>query len=243
MHADGRFDAVTPPGVESTTPVTGHRLLLVEDHEQLGRQIIESLGAAGFETDWIRDGDEALAAPFARYQLLILDLTLPGASGFEILAHVRREDVRVPVLILSAHNDTRDKVHALDLGADDYVTKPFWPQELVARVKARLRRPELRASDVMQVGELSIDVSRRIVLVENQPVELTRAEFELLAALARRQGAAVSRAWLLEHIMGLESEATERTLDVHVSRLRKKLGPAGAHIATVWGVGYRLGHQ
>lgn len=241
MHASGS-DVDLPGGVESTTPMTGHRLLLVEDHEQLGRQIIESLGAAGFETDWIRDGNEALAAPFARYQLLILDLTLPGASGFEILAHVRREDVRVPVLILSAHNDTRDKIHALDLGADDYLTKPFWPQELVARVKARLRRPELRASDVMQVGEMAIDVSRRIVLVDNQPIELTRAEFELLAALARRLGAAVSRAWLLEHIMGLESEATERTLDVHVSRLRKKLGPAGAHIATVWGVGYRLGN-
>lgn len=240
MHAVRRT-AVQPSGVESSTPVTGHRLLLVEDHEPLARQIVESLRAAGFEVDWIRDGDEALAAPFARYQLLILDLTLPGASGFEILAHVRREDVRVPVLILSAHNDTRDKVHALDLGADDYLTKPFWPQELVARVKARLRRPELRAADVLQLGELSIDVGRHLVLVHNLPVDLTRAEFDILAALARRLGAAVSRAWLLEHIMGLESESTERTLDVHVSRLRKKLGPAGARIATVWGVGYRLG--
>lgn len=221
--------------------MTGHRLLLVEDNEQLGRQILESLAGAGFETDWIRDGDEALAAPFARYALLILDLTLPGASGFEILAHLRRQDVRVPVLVLSARNDTRDKVHALDLGADDYVTKPFWPQELVARVKARLRRPELQASDVVAIGELSIDVAGRTVLVEGQSIELTRAEFDVLAALARRRGAAVSRAWLLEHIMGLESEATERTLDVHVSRLRKKLGPAGARIATVWGVGYRLG--
>lgn len=241
MHAARYADDHLRGAVESTTPVTGHRLLLVEDHEQLGRQITESLQAAGFEIDWIRDGDEALAAPFARYQLLILDLTLPGASGFEILAHVRREDVRVPVLILSAHNDTRDKVHALELGADDYLTKPFWPQELVARVKARLRRPELRASDVLQIGEMSIDVSRRIVLVDDKAIELTRAEFDLLAALARRRGAAVSRAWLLEHIMGLESEATERTLDVHVSRLRKKLGVAGTHIATVWGVGYRLG--
>jgi len=240
MHATGRTGVYTQ-GVESAIPVTGHRLLLVEDHDQLGRQISEWLGAAGFAVDWIRDGDEALAAPFARYQLLILDLTLPGASGFEILAHVRREDVRVPVLILSAHNDTRDKVHALDLGADDYLTKPFWPQELVARVKARLRRPELRTSDTLQIGELSIDVGRRLVLVESLPVDLTRAEFDILAALARRLGAAVSRAWLLEHIMGLESGATERTLDVHVSRLRKKLGPAGSHIATVWGVGYRLG--
>ena len=221
----------------------GHRLLLVEDNDQLGRQILESLGAAGFEVDWIRDGDEALAAPFARYSLLILDITLPGANGFEILAHLRRDDVRVPVLILSGRDDARDKVHALDLGADDYVTKPFWPLELVARVKARLRRPELSAGDVLQIGELSIDMARRSVLVQGQPVDLTRTEFDLLAALARRRGSAVSRAWLLEHIMGLESEATERTLDVHISRLRKKLGPAGTRIATVWGVGYRLGED
>jgi two-component system response regulator MtrA len=224
-------------------PPTGHGLLLVEDNEQLGRQIVDSMRVSGFAIDWIRDGDAALAAPFARYQLLILDLTLPGVSGFEILAHIRREDVRLPVLILSAHNDTRDKVHALDLGADDYLTKPFWPEELVARVKARLRRPELRTSDRMKIGELAIDIAARRVLVRDQTVDLTRAEFDLLAALARRSGSAVSRAWLVEHIMGLETEATERTLDVHISRLRKKLGAAGSLIATVWGVGYRLGDE
>jgi DNA-binding response OmpR family regulator len=222
---------------------TGHRILVVEDSEPLGRQIIESLHAAGYETEWIRDGDAALAAPFARYALLVLDLTLPGTSGFEILAHLRREDVRVPVLILSARGDARDKVHALDLGADDYLTKPFWPEELVARVKARLRRPELRAADVLEIGELAIDIGARTVRVNGAAAELTRAEFDLLAALARRRGSAVSRAWLLEHIMGLETEATERTLDVHVSRLRKKLGAAGSLIATVWGVGYRLGGE
>lgn len=222
-------------------PPTGQPLLLVEDSEQLGRQIVDALGAAGYPIDWIRDGDEALAAPFGRYALLILDLNLPGASGFEILEHLRRQDVQVPVLILSGRTDARDKVDALDLGADDYVTKPFWPQELVARVKARLRRPELRAADALEIGELSIDLAGRSVVVEGAPVELTRAEFDLLAALVRRRGTAVSRAWLLEHVMGLESEATERTLDVHISRVRKKLGPAGARISTVWGVGYRFG--
>lgn len=222
---------------------TGQRLLLVEDNEQLGRQILDALGGAGFVTDWIRDGDKALAAPFARYTLLILDLNLPGASGFEILEHLRRQDVQVPVLILSGRTDARDKVDALNLGADDYVTKPFWPQELVARVKARLRRPELRTADALEIGELSIDMAGRTVLVAREPVDLTRAEFDLLAALARRRGSAVSRAWLLEHVMGLESEATERTLDVHISRVRKKLGAAGALIATVWGVGYRLGGE
>ncbi|HVL67084.1 MAG TPA: response regulator transcription factor [Vicinamibacterales bacterium] len=221
----------------------GPRLLLVEDSEQLGRQILDALGDAGFEADWIRDGDAALSAAFARYSLVILDLTLPGASGFEILAHLRREALTLPVLILSGHTDAREKVHALDLGADDYLTKPFWPQELVARVKARLRRPDLRDGGALDVGALSIDFARRAVAVGEQPIDLTRAEFDLLAALARRRGAAVTREWLLEHVMGGETESSDRTLDVHVSRLRKKLGTAGAQIATVWGVGYRLGAE
>jgi two-component system response regulator MtrA len=221
----------------------GPAVLLVEDGPDLGRQIVESLTGAGFVVNWIRDGDEALAAPMARYHLLILDLTLPGASGFEILAHIRREDIRVPVLILSANKEEHDKVRALDLGADDYLTKPFWPNELVARVRARLRRPELRVGDVLEIGEISIETTRREVIVGRQPVDLTRTEFDLLLALARRRGAATTRAWLLAHVRGFDSDSTERTLDVHISRLRKKLGPAGALLATVWGVGYRLGVQ
>ena len=221
----------------------GQAVLLVEDGTDLGRQIVESLTGAGFVVTWIRDGDEALAAPMSRYQLLILDLTLPGASGFEILAHIRRQYLRVPVLILSANKEEFDKVRALDLGADDYVTKPFWPGELVARVRARLRRPELRLADGLEIGELSINTTRRSVTVGRQPVDLTRTEFELLFALANRRGAATTRAWLLANVMGFDSDATERTLDVHMSRLRKKLGPAGALLGTVWGVGYRLGTE
>lgn len=221
--------------------VTGHRpkILLVEDDENLGQQIVGHLRSAGMEPTWIKNGSNALAETPDDYQLLILDLMLPGAYGLDILKAFRVES-DVPVLILSARNETEDKVRALKLGADDYVSKPFWPEELVARVQARMRRPVLQRSGVIDVGGLTIDISARRVLVEGAPVELTRVEFDLLAALAKRPGAAVPRAWLAEHILDPEREGTERTLDVHVSRLRKKLGACGSRVATVWGVGYRL---
>ena len=131
-------------------------------------------------------------------------------------------------------------MRALELGADDYVTKPFWPDELVARIQARLRRPALQRSHLLEAGDLAIDVQARRVHLGGEEVTLTRVEFDLLAALARRAGAAVPRAWLVEHVLDPDREGTERTLDVHVSRLRKKLGASGRYLATVWGVGYRL---
>lgn len=215
------------------------RILLVEDDQALGRQIVKHLRDAGFEPTWLTDGAAALETQPQQFSLLVLDLMLPGAHGLDVLKHLRTSS-DVPVLILSARNDTADKVRALGLGADDYLTKPFWPEELVARVRARIRRPLLTRSDVIEVGPLVVDVVGRSVEVEQQRVELTRVEFDLLVALARRPGAAVSRAWLAEHVLDPDREGGERTLDVHVSRLRKKLGAAGANVATVWGVGYRL---
>ena len=216
-----------------------HHILLIEDDPPLARQIRSSLERAGFTTSWIADGDEAMQVPLRPYSLLILDLMLPGAYGLDVLKRVRAES-DVPVLILSARNDTRDKVRALGLGADDFVTKPFWPEELLARVQTRLRRPVLQRGEVVQVGELVLDLAARSVHAAGQAVELTRVEFELLAALARRPGAAVQRSTLVEQVLDPERLGTERTLDVHMSRLRKKLGACGGCLATVWGVGYRL---
>jgi two-component system response regulator MtrA len=215
------------------------RVLIVEDDATLGQQVVDRLRQAGFEPTWVRDGREALEISAEPFALLVLDLMLPGAHGFDVLKKLRR-DSDVPVLILSARNDTQDKVRALGLGADDYVTKPFWPEELVARIEARLRRPGLRRSDTVELGALSIDLQSRRVHVGSDEVELTRVEFDLLAALARRAGEAVPRNWLVDHVLDPDREGTERTLDVHVSRLRKKLGSAGVCVATVWGVGYRL---
>jgi two-component system response regulator MtrA len=173
--------------------------------------------------------------------LVILDLMLPGAHGFDVLKALRSDHHHVPVLVLSARHEAADKVRGLELGADDYLTKPFWPEELLARVRARLRRPALAASGhTVEVAALRIDFDARLVTVEGATVDLTRVEFDLVAALARRPGAAVSRRWLAEHVLDPARDGGERTLDVHISRLRRKLGVAGALLATVWGVGYRL---
>ena len=215
------------------------RVLVVEDDEKLARQVVACLQDGGFEPTWVKDGEAALAANPRTYALIVLDLMLPGAHGLDVLKRVRHE-CEVPVLVLSARNDTTDKVRALELGADDYLTKPFWPEELLARVHARLRRPVMQRSGLIDVGELSIDPEGRRVTVHGEGVDLTKVEFDLLVALARRPGAAITRAWLVENVLDPERDGTERTLDVHVSRLRKKLGSAGGQVATVWGVGYKL---
>lgn len=220
-------------------PTMPHKILLVEDDLRLGRQIVSHLRESDFEAHWLQNGRDALDESPEAYSLLILDLMLPGAYGLDVLKHVRSTS-DVPVLVLSARNDTEDKVRALKLGADDFVTKPFWPEELMARVHARLRRPVLQRSGTIQAGDLVIDVVGRRVQAAGRPVELTRVEFDLLAALARRPGAAIAREWLVDHVLDPEREGGQRTLDVHISRLRKKLGEAARCVATVWGVGYRL---
>lgn len=215
------------------------RILLVEDDAKLGEQIVEHLRGAGFAPHWLARGDEALGCAPRDYALVILDLMLPGAFGLDVLKHLRSQS-DLPVVVLSAKNDTSVKVRALELGADDYVTKPFWPEELLARVNARLRRPGLERGGTIEAQGLAIDVAGRAVRVDGAAVELTRVEFDMLLALARRPNQALSRAWLAENVLDPERDGSERTLDVHASRLRKKLGPKGAMVATVWGVGYRL---
>jgi two-component system response regulator MtrA len=215
------------------------QILLIEDDEPLGRQVVGHVSEAGYEAVWLRDGDAALEHDVRPYALVILDLMLPGAHGLDVLKRIR-EGSDTPVLVLSALKTLPDKVRALGLGADDFMTKPFWPEELIARLRARLRRPDLRRGGALRFGSVVLDVAARRVEVDGRPVELTRVEFDLLAALSRRPGQAVSRAWLLEHVLDPDREATERVLDNHVSRIRRKLGAMGGRITTVWGVGYRL---
>lgn len=213
-------------------------VLLIEDDEALGRQVADHLKEAGFETVWWRRGRIIDASDYRDIALVILDLMLPGVAGLDILRQLRK-DSDVPVLVLSARQDSNDKVLALKLGADDYVTKPFWPEELIERVRARLRRLVMDRSSQVKVGGLLIDEGRRQVTVEGEHLDLTRVELDLLLALAHRVGEPVTRRWLLANVLDPEREATERTLDVHISRLRKKLGDSTA-IETVWGIGYRL---
>jgi len=216
----------------------GDRILFLEDDRELGEQVSQRLRAAGFEVTWWTEGRRLSPTDTAGLALVILDLMLPGTYGMEILADLRKTS-EVPVLVLSARNDTTHKVRALKLGADDYMTKPFWPEELIERVKARVRRPTMQKSDALDVGPLHIDLVKREVAVGGQAVDLTPVEYGFLVALARRPGMAITRAWLVDNVLDPDREGSERTLDVHASRLRKKLGQPGL-IETVWGIGYRL---
>lgn len=215
------------------------RILLVEDDLALGQQVAETLSRAGFMPNWVRDGDEARSVEPDDYRVIILDLMLPGTYGMDLLKRYRATS-EVPVIILSARDDTADKIRGLELGADDYVTKPFFPEELMARVHACLRRPNLTGSERLVVGAIRIDLERREVTGSSGPLTLTPVELEILTTLARRKGAAVTREALVDAALDSAHENSRRTLDVHISRLRAKLGDDAAQLETVWGIGYRL---
>lgn len=216
----------------------GERILLIEDDPALGMQIVGHFRRAGLETTWLTDGRRVFDGETFELDLLVLDLMLPGPSGLDVLKRFRdRSDA--PALILSARNDSETRVRGLKLGADDYLTKPFWPEELIERVRARLRRPALQRGSAVVSGPLRIDLHSREVSSGGAPVGLTATEYAVLAAIARRRGAPVTRQSLLELLEGVKDGA-DGALDVHVSRLRKKLGDGGAQIVTVWGIGYRL---
>lgn len=220
--------------------VNGPHILLVEDDEALGGEVRRALLAQGYEVTWKRTGAQAEAIDPAHYQLIILDLMLPGTHGFDLLKQYRQIS-DVPVIILTARKDTFDKVRGFELGGDDYMTKPFWPEELIARVSARLRRPVIQREAGRTIGPILIDAASRRVEVDGEEIDLTRVEFDILAVLAERVGMAMSRRQLVDRVLDADREGTERTLDVHVSRIRKKVGDeAAAHVETVWGVGYRL---
>ena len=217
------------------------KILLVEDDKKLGAQIVEYLNDAGYDTTWIIDGYDALEELHSNsdFKLLILDLMLPSVSGMEILENLRQHS-NMPVLILSARNETFDKVKALKLGADDYMTKPFWPEELIERVKARLRRPNIEKSNIFIFKSMKIDYNARKVFINEKIVELTKAEYEIILILSKRPNETITRQILLDNALDPDNEGTERTLDVHISRLRKKLNDISKNIETVWGIGYRF---
>lgn len=216
-----------------------NRILLVEDDVALGQQVVDTLSQAGFDPHWVQDGDAARGIDPDNYRAIVLDLMLPGTYGMDLLKRYRLKS-EVPVLILSARDDTADKIRGLKLGADDYITKPFFPEELIARVQACLRRPNLVGTDRVVAGAIRVDLERREVTASAGVLSLTPVEFEVLALLARRKGAAVTREALVEAALDPAHDGSRRTLDVHISRLRSKLGPDAEQLETVWGIGYRL---
>ena len=219
------------------------RVLVVDDEPKIVQLVRDYLERAGFAVSTARDGNEALMrARQERPDLIVLDLGLPGLDGLEVTRRLRR-DSGVPIIMLTARHEETDKVVGLELGADDYVTKPFSPRELEARVRAVLRRQARPEDDVLRAGDLTLDVPRLRTEVSGRPVSLTATEFELLAALARQPGRVFTRAQLLDAIHGVAFDSYERAIDAHVKNIRRKIEPdprAPRYLLTVYGVGYRL---
>ena len=227
-------------------------VLVVEDTAASRELVPTVLGRAGFDVRAVGTGAECLEEVRRRPpDLIVLDLGLPDTDGTEVCRQVRAE-TECYVLMLTARAEEVDKVLGLEVGADDYLTKPFSMRELLARARALLRRVELMtqqartteggpaAADVLVVGELCVDVPGRTATLAGTPLDLTPKEYDLLHMLASQPGRAYSREYLLQRIWGLEYDGFDRTVDTHIVRLRKKLGPMGDRIATVWGVGYKL---
>ena len=215
------------------------RILLVEDDAALVRGLVAILRSEGYSVDSAHDGASALAMardePFA---VILLDVNLPGMSGFEVLRTLRARGCHAPVLLLTARDSLEDRVTGLDLGADDYLLKPFEPPELTARLRALMRRPAADPSPVIRVGNLEIDRSRCMIWVAGEQVDLRRREWVLLERLAVRLGKVVSKERLAAEMFGFDEVVAPNAIEVYVARLRRKLGPRGPSIRTMRGLGY-----
>jgi len=225
--------------------IMAKKILVVDDKQELRTLLKSYLSQEGFEVATAADGREALfVARREKPDLIILDLMMPEMSGYDFMRAYSRE-ADTPVIILTARLEENDKVVGLELGADDYVTKPFSPRELTARVRAVLRRMEKsqERQDFLRIGEVTLDRAGRVVQVSGRTVDLTPSEFDLLDALMGAPGRVFSRLELLERLQGAAYEGYERTIDVHIRNLRAKIEPDAAnprYIETVYGAGYRF---
>lgn len=217
------------------------RILLVEDDPSLARGLAATLRAAGYTVDMARDGESAIAmATDEPYALMTLDLGLPDLSGFDVLRQLRRDKIKTPVLILTARDAIEDRVSGLDLGADDYLLKPFEPSELEARIRALLRRSQGEASPEMTIGTLTIDQTKAVAKVDGRELELRRREWAVLERLVARVGKVVSKDRLTAEVFGYDDVVAPNAIEVYVGRLRRKLEPDGPEIRTIRGLGYML---
>ncbi|MCX7766346.1 MAG: response regulator [Candidatus Sumerlaeia bacterium] len=222
------------------------RILIIEDYKPLQKALTQGLKESGFAVDATGDGEEGLwYAESNDYDVIILDLMLPGKDGWQILRALRQQGKEVPVLILTARSDVEERVKGLDLGADDYLVKPFAFEELLARVRALLRRAYQRKNPLIRIADLSIDTARKEVRRGSKLIELTPREYALLEYLAFRQGEVVTRTEIWEHVYDFHSEATSNVVDVYIGYLRRKIDkdfhPPVIH--TRRGIGYYLGIQ
>lgn len=217
------------------------RILLVEDDPALSRGLVASLKAAGHVVDAAYDGESAIEmANDEPYALITLDLGLPDVSGFDVLRTLRRQGCKTPILVLTARDAVADRVTGLDLGADDYLLKPFEPSELEARLRALLRRSQGEASSEIAIGKLVIDQARRTAFVGDRALDLRRREWAVLERLVARVGKVVSKDRLTSEVFGYDDPVAPNAIEVYIARLRRKLEPDGPAIRTIRGLGYVL---
>ena len=218
------------------------KILVVDDEPNIIELAKLYLEREGYQVEGVANGNDALSRQSAvNPDIIVLDLMLPDIDGFEVCRQIRTKS-DVPILMLTARKEDVDKIVGLELGADDYLTKPFNPRELVARVRAILRRYQtgLKPSDIIEAGRLRIDLLRHEVAIDGQPVKLRTKEYALLATLAQNLGIVLSRDKLLELVWGYDYYGETRTVDVHVNHLREKIAESGAQIETVRGTGYKM---
>ncbi|MBH9401438.1 response regulator [Pseudomonas aeruginosa] len=220
------------------------RILLVEDHPQLAESVVQALKGAGWTVDLLQDGVAAdLALASEEYALAILDVGLPRMDGCEVRARLRGRGKTLPVLMLTARGEVKDRVHGLNLGADDYLAKPFELSELEARVKALLRRSVLGGEQLQRCGALVYDLGTRRFSLDEQPLTLTSREQAVLEAMIARPGRVMSKEQLAAQVFGLDEEASADAIEIYVHRLRKKLEGGAVRIVTFRGLGYLLEAQ
>ena len=226
---------------------TMERVLLIDDDVDLCELVTELLSEEGFRVECRHHGARGLERAMSEpYALILLDLMLPGINGLDVLRRLRSGGNVTPVLMLTARgSDATDRIVGLEVGADDYLAKPFHPRELIARMRAILRRvsESARRPEVFLEGGVALDIGARGVRCDGAPVELTTVEFDLLALLIRRAGQVVTRDALAQAALGRSHSALDRSVDMHVSHLRRKLGPAGEAIKTVRSVGYQFARE
>jgi len=217
------------------------RLLIIEDNQALATALLHRFSDDGHAVTVVHDGYEGLQFFLQEdFDLCILDVNLPGMSGFEILADAKSKKIDTPVLMLTARDTTADRVVGLDSGADDYLIKPFEMEELEARVRALLRRQPTKVARITDVGKLQLRHDGRVVLVDGHDLRLPRKEFAVFECLSSRMGQLVEKTTLLEHVYGIGTDASDTAIEVLVSRLRKKITPYGVEIKMARGLGYYL---
>ena len=217
------------------------RIVIVEDNQPLADGIAKAFQADGHGVDCLHDGHDAVAFLTDEMpDLIILDINLPGQSGLDILKSIRQKKVQTPVLLLTARDAVDDKIEGLDLGADDYLTKPFDLAELKARARALLRRSEKQIAETISIGALELDPAGRLLRLDGAEIDLPRREYALAEALMQNKGRVLSKSQILEHLYGTGAETEEAAVELYIHRLRKRIAGSGAEIKTVRGLGYCL---